>query len=153
MEKYNASKTIHAQHNADLLSIAPQNQQVNIELNVREDDSYDNKQMSSIVSAVCCQDVDNINTSVKEPSSNLFSHQIQKKNLIDCSTEMKNQLNLCEPPKGDLNLYVGIMTISDRASMNQYTGGDLSGATVADCILQNLAKLNKQKYLNGDKGK
>lgn len=156
MEKYNASKAIHAQHDADLVSIATQNQQVNTELKsekVGEDDSSDNKKMSSIVSAVCCQDVDNINTPVEEPSSRLFSHQIQKKNSIDFSTKMKNQFNFCDPPKGDLDLFVGIITISDRASMNQYTSGDLSGAAVADCILENLAKLNKEKYLNGDKGK
>jgi molybdopterin adenylyltransferase len=55
------------------------------------------------------------------------------------------------PPKVDLSLRVGILTVSDRASKGEYENGDLSGPAVENSLIDNLKKLNLMRGELDDK--
>ena len=46
------------------------------------------------------------------------------------------------PPKGDLDLKVGILTVSDRAYANAYETGDLSGPAVEGTVIALVERMN-----------
>ena len=47
------------------------------------------------------------------------------------------------PPSNGVNLRIGILTVSDRASANQYKTGDLSGPAVEKSILTLVDQMNR----------
>ena len=79
----------------------------------------------SILSDVCCEDVDNA------PS-------------MDRNTVLP-RYRTPSPPKVDLFLRVGILTVSDRASNGEYENGDLSGPAVEQSLNENITKLNAMR--------
>ncbi len=46
------------------------------------------------------------------------------------------------PPKGDLDLKIGILTVSDRAYGNAYETGDLSGPAVEGTVIALIERMN-----------
>lgn len=106
MKKYNDSKMLHSVFDKKTLE--------------------KRAEKPAIRSNVCCQDVNEIHTQVKQsPSSELFVPP--------------------QPPEGGIKFSVAILTVSDRAYNAEYSYGDLSGPAVkkslSECV-QSLATKN-----------
>lgn len=90
--------------------------------------------MVVLLSDVCCQDVDAIDAPpAGVPESTNSTAKIPR------------------PPKGDLNLKVGILTVSDRAASNAYESGDLSGPAVESSLTALMKQMNisfKDQHIN-----
>ena len=121
MDRYNASKYIHAKHDINILAArssksdgyklppgAPVEHNERVQVCTRGQ-----AQQKSLLSDVCCQDVDFLMFPTARVAQSLNSSQ-----------------KMPGPPEGDLALRIGILTISDRASINGYETGDLSGPAV-----------------------
>jgi gephyrin len=131
IQRYNGSKAIHAKHDKELLAtrslsdiMSPaksllSNQTRNAQVCVKEQPT----QQNSLLSDVCCQDVDMV---VPTPVG---------------STQLMNASSP-RPPKGDLRLSVGILTVSDRAAANAYASGDLSGPAVEGTLISLIDHVN-----------
>jgi len=128
MEKYNASKHLHAKHDKEILATRSSKPSVDQPpkppLRPQIICTGAQVQQSSLLSDVCCQDVDAL---ISTPA------------VISLST---NPNPRPRPPKGDLALTVGILTISDRASANEYASGDLSGPAVESAVMAQIDQLN-----------
>jgi gephyrin len=118
MEKYEASKPIHAPHDGALLEIiTPTDPSV---INLPTADEVCNK--PSILSNVCCQDVEEV--------------------VLPPPTQSTNNTTRTIPPfvapaipLGGVHFTCAILTISDRAFNNEYETGDLSGPAVEQYLL------------------
>lgn len=124
MERYHRSKGIHAMHDDDWLATRatrsskegayaaqhiPSKAQVCMKEAARP---------SSLLSDVCCQDVESLVATTTGVTQSIdFSHRMPS------------------PPKGDLVLKIGILTVSDRAFANAYETGDLSGPAVESTVI------------------
>jgi Molybdopterin biosynthesis enzymes len=82
----------------------------------------------SILSNVCCEDLDS-------PS---FPQMGQ---LSLTGTSYKPP----PPPRVNLSLKVGILTVSDRAANGEYENGDLSGPAVEQALSSNINKINAMR--------
>lgn len=83
---------------------------------------------TSLLSNVCCQDVDeSAVASISTPS---------QQHAQDARTVSAFQPP--PPPDNGVNFALGILTISDRAATNQYDTGDLSGPAVEDSVRSTL---------------
>lgn len=80
-----------------------------------------------ILSDVCCEDVDNYPSSGVDGAAAVCSFRIPS------------------PPKVDLCLKIGILTVSDRAANGEYENGDLSGPAVEQSLNENIIKLNSMR--------
>ena len=159
MSKYNASTKIHAVHDKQMLeprgekgpaqfeakdvgTQLPSADSLSMNKNVTEDpitSSTSNEikvsgQNSTILSDVCCEDVDAIQDNVSStfPSSGSST----------CPTIHKIPP---PPPDIDISLRVGILTVSDRAANGEYDHGDLSGPAVEQAVSDNIAKANARR--------
>ncbi len=54
------------------------------------------------------------------------------------------------PPRFDLSLKIGILTVSDRAAAGEYETGDLSGPAVEQSLALNIGKLNTRRSQNDE---
>jgi molybdopterin adenylyltransferase len=131
VERYNASKHLHANHDNEILAIcSPENntshsQKSPLHLNGGGKTCVGGQvHQNSLLSDVCCQDVDN-----------LTSTAVARVALTTNATP--------RPPKGDIALRVGILTVSDRASANTYETGDLSGPAVEKTMIAQIDHMNK----------
>jgi gephyrin len=82
----------------------------------------------SILSNVCCEDLD----------STSFPRMGQS-SLIGTTYKAP------PPPRVNLSLKVGILTVSDRAANGQYETGDLSGPAVEQSLNSNINKINAMR--------
>lgn len=131
MERYNKSKGIHAQHNKDVLatrSLSPYTASLNDNQKVQicYKEQQQPAQSSSILSDVCCQDVD--------------STIVASSPMVGIATT--SQLSSPRPPRGSMRLKVGILTVSDRAAANLYETGDLSGPAVESAVSSQIDQMN-----------
>ncbi len=128
MERYNASKHLHANHDNEILATRSSknsmDQPPKPPLQHGQICIGGQAQQNTLLSDVCCQDVD---TLISTPA------------MISQPT---NPNPRPRPPKGDLALTVGILTISDRASANEYATGDLSGTAVESAMVAQIDQLN-----------
>lgn len=119
MQKYNDSKFLWATHDKDLLekrSEAPPNEKMGNGVATAGKTSGGTT-TSSLLSSVCCQDVD---ASSPTPA-------VQKSRTRELAP-----YNPPEPPEVSLSL--GILTVSDRATSGEYETGDLSGPAVREAV-------------------
>ena len=133
MEKYNGSKHLHAKHDKELLatrsSTAPfaqgsqPAQPPNVQICVKT-----STPQNSLLSDVCCQDVDNVITPTTEATH--------------AATTSKST---ARPPTGEIVLRVGILTVSDRAASNAYETGDLSGPAVESTLNTQIEQMNADR--------
>lgn len=133
LDRYNASKGLHAKHDKELLStrgnpVVSVSSPKTIAASVCERVESQNNQIS-LLSDVCCQDVDAIATA----GSSAISQQ---------QSAPLGSLNVRA-----LNLKVGILTVSDRAASNQYETGDLSGPAVETAVMSQVNATN-ERYQN-----
>jgi len=132
MERFNASKDFHAKHSKELLTprlvSSPHKADV-LSGGLKEHtacmQSRTSKQ-NSLLSNVCCEDIDNISRS---------------------SNATKQNIDI-QPPSGNIELKIAILTVSDRAAANAYDSGDLSGPAVNAAIVDRIDELN---ITHGDK--
>jgi len=146
MERYNGSKHLHAKHDKellatrvsndgggvtsldtayvpDVLSGSTQNIQQAERICVREPTQQ--TQQASLLSDVCCQDVD----TAASPTDGIAQSPNAPRQIL-------------RPPKGNLQLRVGILTVSDRAAANAYESGDLSGPAVERTVVSIINQMN-----------
>lgn len=146
MERYNGSKHLHAKHDKellatrvlndgggaasldtayvpDVLSGSTQNAQKAETICVREPTQQ--TQQDSLLSDVCCQDVD----TTASPTDGI-------------AQSLNAPRQIPRPPKGNLQLRVGILTVSDRAAANAYESGDLSGPAVERTVVGIVDRMN-----------
>jgi len=83
------------------------------------------------LSDVCCDDVDACNTpEAKNKSSEPM---------------VGTRYRTPPPPKVNLSLRIGILTVSDRAARNEYENGDLSGPAVETALAESIGKVNSKR--------
>lgn len=128
MEMYHKSRGIHAVHDDDMLAKRSSKKDL-YPTQCRPPKAQGSVQESahpknSLLSDVCCQDVESLvaNSAVTEPMD--FSHRVPR------------------PPKGDLVLKIGVLTVSDRAFANAYETGDLSGPAVESVLVAIIEQMN-----------
>lgn len=135
LEKYNASKSLHATHDKDLLATRAARPE-----NVAGNESTKN---STLVSNVCCQAAE----LEAAPASN------RPKVALAGSTDVKQARvvtpQVPPPPPGSIKFRVGILTISDRASSGEYATGDLSGPAVAESVSATVKSMIQMKANDG----
>jgi len=96
-------------------------------------------QPASLLSDVCCQDVDAV---VASSSTDVAQSNGNTNKGLQQSSSIASGYQAPPPPTGELDLKVGILTVSDRASKNEYTTGDLSGPAVEQSVKYNVDVLN-----------
>ncbi len=126
MERYNASKSLHAKHDKELLAL--RSPKVNLQETATTKPSQAAAricvpQQNSLLSDVCCQEVDAMAPS-KVETEDLSQHKIPR------------------PPAGSTKLSIGILTVSDRAAANAYESGDLSGPMVESTLRGMIVSFN-----------
>ena len=145
---YNASVSIHAKHDKKMLESgngASGDKQGFKEVSTKPRDQTNPlpslpKSMAKAapLSDVCCEDVDVISPQTCDRSTKSTSTR---------STPLDNKqaFRSPPPPRVDLSLKIGILTVSDRAAAGEYATGDLSGPAVEQAIIKNLNNLNSQR--------
>ncbi len=128
LERYNASKSLHAKHDKELLATRSQKVKLQHETATTKPSQAAARvclpnQQNSLLSDVCCQEVDAIAPSEVE-TKELSEHKIPR------------------PPAGSTKLTVGILTVSDRAAANAYESGDLSGPMVESTLRRIIDSFN-----------
>ena len=128
MERYNASKSLHATHDKELLATRSQKVNYHYEPNTTKPSQTTARicvpnQQNSLLSDVCCQEVDAIAPSEAE-------------------TKPSSEHNIIRPPARNKKLTIGILTVSDRAAANAYESGDLSGPMVESTIRRMIDSFN-----------
>ncbi len=128
MEMYHKSKGIHAVHDDDLLSKRLSKEDVfpvQCKLLKAQGGVLESAHVkNSLLSDVCCQDVESLVPTSAVTQSMNFSHPVPR------------------PPKGGLVLKMGVLTVSDRASANAYDTGDLSGPAVENTLIAVIEQMN-----------
>ncbi len=84
-------------------------------------------------SDVCCEDVD-------APQNNVSARVPFAR-----SGNTPKVFRPPPPPRIDLSLKIGILTVSDRAAAGEYETGDLSGPAVEHSLASNMGKLNARR--------
>mmetsp|Transcript_51879 Transcript_51879/g.110242 ORF Transcript_51879/g.110242 Transcript_51879/m.110242 type:complete len:562 (-) Transcript_51879:98-1783(-) len=130
LERYNESKRLHAKHDKEMLATRSSfissdksnssGRGENKQLCIKEP-----TQQSSLLSDVCCQDVETL----ASPTGGVTQSTIASREIP-------------RPPRGDLKLKVGILTVSDRAASNAYESGDLSGPAVEMALTGQIDQTN-----------
>lgn len=138
MGRFNGSKHLHAKHDKELLAIrsakgskshAQSTPSAHGE-KAQEVCIKRSTQQSSLLSDVCCQDVEGLVVPSSEAVQMYTSNQIPI-------------------PKGNLGLKIGVLTVSDRAASNAYETGDLSGPAVEGAVVAQIDHINSSlKDLN-----
>ena len=131
-ELYNGSAHLHAKHDKELLATRTPKDRDHISQNNKPEPisktlncAIGVNQNQSLLSDVCCQDIDNI--PLPEPVR---------------PQPMTSSFQKPRPPKGDRELNIAILTISDRAASNSYKTGDLGGPAVEKAVLAQIDQLN-----------
>lgn len=83
------------------------------------------------LSDVCCDDVDACRTPEGKNNSS--------------EAMVGTRYRTPPPPKVNLSLKIGILTVSDRAARNEYENGDLSGPAVEASLAANMGKANSKR--------
>jgi molybdopterin adenylyltransferase len=118
MQKYEASKPIHAPHDEALLAIVAL-----IDNSVAKLPTADTVcAKPSLLSNVCCQDVEEVVLPPPTQSTNTTTRTIPP-------------FVVPALPLGGVHFTCAILTISDRAFKNEYDTGDLSGPAVEKSLL------------------
>ena len=98
--------------------------------------SMGSKMKTTLSSDVCCEDVDSLQQSSCIPST--------RGPFVRTASGPKGYRPPL-PPKFNLSLKIGILTISDRAAAGEYETGDLSGPAVEKSLTSNIGKLNSRR--------
>ncbi|KAL3789895.1 hypothetical protein HJC23_010580 [Cyclotella cryptica] len=130
MERFNASKELHAKHDKELLENPKPEGAFSAPLTDHRSDALINTQacariptqQKSLLSNVCCEDIESIGPSTAQTNQNIAAR----------------------PPMGRTELKLAILTVSDRAASNSYKTGDLSGPAVEQAIIREIDRINSK---------
>jgi len=143
--KYDDSKPIHAKHDKGILEkrlilLDTNSAETPIALPIRNSDRSDDfSPKISLMSNVCCEDIDNIDNTKTE--NRAVAQQVPQK------TQNTAVTTFVPPALPSISFSLGVLTVSDRASSGDYTTGDLSGPAVTEVvasILKSSANTNTQ---------
>ena len=124
MDKYNASKPLHAAHDKELLAVKAEKPALipagggDEAAAAAASSASGDKAKNPLLSDVCCEDVDAAGASA----------------AICRPTSSAAKPASVPPPSGELSINIGILTVSDRAAAGQYETGDLSGPAVEQSV-------------------
>ena len=136
MDKYNASKPLHAAHDKELLAVKAEkptgggDEAVALASSSQPagvaSPASDKKTKNPLLSDVCCEDVEGAAASA----------------AMCRPTASAKPAAVVPPPSGDLIVNIGILTVSDRAAAGQYETGDLSGPAVEQSVESLVESIN-----------
>lgn len=142
MEKFQKSKPLWASHDKQILAKRREDtpdvvaNAAACTLN-RTDEGATTTTKASLLSNVCCEDIDNIdNTKASRSSAKPISSQTQKQNTA--------VQTFVPPALPEISFSLGILTVSDRAFSGDYPEGDLSGPMVKEVVASILQGINTQ---------
>jgi molybdenum cofactor synthesis domain-containing protein len=123
LQKFNDSKSLWASHDKTILakrSESPPSKKLGSASSmVCKVESENGDVPSSLLSNVCCQDIDAPTSAPAPPATKKSRHEVPP-------------FQPPTPPKVSFSL--GILTVSDRASSGEYESGDLSGPAVKKAV-------------------
>ena len=129
MESYRRSEGIHAIHDDDLLATRSSEEGAYLAQSPPPKAQVCTKEATcpanSLLSDVCCQDVEALNATMAGAAQSTNSSRRKPR-----------------PPKGDLDLKIAILTVSNRAHANAYETGDLSGPAVEGTVIALTNQMN-----------
>jgi gephyrin len=139
MEKYNASKSLHAAHDKTLLAARGDKPALVVKAAAAEAAATKEKgsRPKPILSNVCCQDADEVALPVAPPPSAAAPSAAANNSRVLCPfapPALPTTLNKQQRP-----LTIGILTVSDRAFNGEYATGDLSGPAVQTAVQEVIA--------------
>ena len=139
MDRYNASKPLHAAHDKELLAVKAEKPTGDEAVALAAASSSqptgvaspapDNNAKNPLLSDVCCEDVEGAAGAAASAA-------------VCLPTASAKPATAVPPPSGDLSINIGILTVSDRAAAGQYATGDLSGPAVEQSVESLVANLN-----------
>eukprot|EP00545_Synedropsis_sp_CCMP1620_P009574 CAMPEP_0119010758 /NCGR_PEP_ID=MMETSP1176-20130426/5229_1 /TAXON_ID=265551 /ORGANISM="Synedropsis recta cf, Strain CCMP1620" /LENGTH=383 /DNA_ID=CAMNT_0006963483 /DNA_START=10 /DNA_END=1161 /DNA_ORIENTATION=- len=135
LQKYNDSKPLHSVFDKKMLATKaekPGKLLSNMKIPAESSTSGDKK--PSLLSNVCCQDVDEEQGQAPAVAAPVPSAAKKVRTLPPFVPP--------PPPSGGMNLTVAIITVSDRAFKNEYETGDLSGPAVQQAVRETVDKMN-----------
>ncbi len=139
--QFNASTPIHAKHDTALLeNLEASKENRDLQPKATSSSSFQQTHKVShnpLKSDVCCEDVD----APYQPNAPSSAAPF-------CRTP--RNFRPPAPPRFDLSLKVGILTVSDRASVGAYESGDVSGPAVEQGLSSILSRLNSQRAQSDD---
>ena len=137
MEKFQNSKPLWAKHDKEFLAKrqheTPEAILPSSNINGTPAKAAGPATKASLLSNVCCEDIDNIDNSKTESTTEKFPSKPQNAAIT----------NIFVPPAlPEISFSLGILTVSDRASSGEYPQGDLSGPMVKDVVVSILEGIN-----------
>jgi len=152
IRKYELAKPLFAQHDKSLLEkpVAGTGKGVRIAAATpAASKEVNGQQAPRLASSVCCQDVDAGGGGKASTAAASQDHAQQKRFDVKTSSsniDSKNNRPIgayVPPPMPEFAspvIRVGVLTVSDRASKDQYETGDLSGPAVVDAVARQVAE-------------
>lgn len=145
MKRFNESTPIQAHHDKNLLerrTAKPSKRISSAQLELSDKVAGPGTGTSSILSDVCCQDVeDAVASKTNVPSSYSLTPETT-------STKTARRVAAFQPPPppvGGISFTLAVLTVSDRASANLYESGDLSGPAVIQSVESIIEKLSTKE--------
>lgn len=137
---YNESIHFHATYDKDLLKERIDKSTLPIDTNMKDMSATkqdDSAPPTSLLSNVCCEDVDSMGIPAVGPVICPLPQSIPtvKPSSSDLFVPVP-------PPKDGVYLRIGVLTISDRSFTKQYETGDLSGPAVERTLKSTIERLN-----------
>jgi gephyrin len=142
MKRFNESQPIQAQHDKQLLeprSAKPFVSELSQPLGLVEKNASAPGVSSSVLSDVCCQDVEEV---VARQKSIATASQVSEPDLPSRTARSAPTFKSPPPPAGGITFALAVLTVSDRASANLYESGDLSGPAVVQSVQSTVERLN-----------
>ena len=143
MDRYNASKPLHAAHDKDVLKVKAERPSPVVADDDNTNAAASNSRpaavgtptssgnggtKSSLLSDVCCEDVESAAAAA----------------MCRPTTSSSAAKPTVPPPDGEMSVNIGILTVSDRAAAGQYETGDLSGPAVEHTLGSLVDGMNHQ---------
>jgi gephyrin len=141
MDKFNASKPMWATHDKQLLTKItdqPPSEKLGTKATTATIQGSDQtNKTNSLLSNVCCQDVDEQPVQTSTNNNNNIVGTTSCVNPQPPPKSSSRQLPPYQPPSPpteELSFSLGVLTVSDRASRGDYETGDLSGPAVLQAV-------------------
>jgi gephyrin len=146
--RFNTSVPIHAKHDKQLIA---NNRDYDANTVIKHEPTSQASKSSSMISSsshwkpkvksvpasdVCCEDEDSYR-------ANSSSRPAPFSKTTDSNQNLSYRPPA--PPRYNLSLKVGILTVSDRAAAGEYETGDLSGPAVEQALMSNIARINSRR--------
>jgi molybdenum cofactor synthesis domain-containing protein len=123
-ERFNASKPVWAVHDKSLLAVRGDKPTMSLSKSSETSTTTEQKGEKSLLSNVCCQDAEEV-ASKQTPTAPAQTRAVRPFRPPPIPDEI---LQSSKPVK------IAVLTVSDRASKDEYETGDLSGPAVQEAV-------------------